>query len=606
MSSVTQAMPAQGAGQSPIAAVLKSSRSIFVGVAAISGLINLLMLTGSLFMMQVYDRVLGSHSVPTLWALSGIAIGAYLFQGLLEMMRARVLALVGERIDDEAGPKIHQAVIEMPPGATCGSAEAMQPFRDLDTVRAYLGGPGPLALFDMPWVPIYVVALFILHPLLGEVSVGSACVLIGLTVLADFRGKGPAKAASEATSKRNSIADATQRNSEAVRAMGMHGVLSTRWQTAHTEAMTANRQLTFAVGGISSISKTFRYVLQSAMLGLGAYLAIKGEMSSGSIIAGTILSSRALAPIDMAIGAWKSLIAARQSRARLTQLFTNFPARAKPFELPAPVKSLKIDNIIVTVPGTPQTIVKRASFALEAGQGLGIIGSSASGKTSLARAIVGVWKPVSGRIILDGAGLEQWDPVRLGPHIGYLPQDIQLFDGTIAENIARFQPDFTSKSVIAAATASGFHQTVLGFASGYDTRIGHGGAQLSAGQRQRVGLARALYGNPFLVVLDEPNSNLDSEGEGAVSEAIASVRKRGGIVIVVAHRPSAIQAVDKLLVMQHGEVVAFGPRDEILAKTVQNANKVVPINPAAGQPGIAMGQPSGAPLRLAGVAMGAE
>ena len=587
-----------GNAASPIKAVLASSRSIFFGVAAISGIINLLMLTGSLFMMQVYDRVLGSHSVPTLWALSIIAIAAYMFQGVLEMMRSRVLSLVGERIDDEVGPKIHQAVVEMPPGTAKGAAEAMQPFRDLDIVRAYLGGPGPLALFDMPWVPIYIVALFALHPLLGEVSIGSAAVLIGLTVIAELRGKEPTRAASEATSRRNGIADATARNAEAVRAMGMHGVLTTKWQEAHTSAMAANRKLTFSVGSISTISKTYRYVLQSAMLGLGAYLAIKGEMSSGSIIAGSILSSRALAPIDMAIGAWKSLIAARQSRARLNQLFAGNAIRTKPFELPAPKTSLRVDGIIVATPGSPVPIVKRASFVLEAGQGLGIIGASASGKTTLARALVGVWKPISGRVMLDGAGIDQWDPMRLGPHIGYLPQDIQLFDGTIAENIARFQPDFTSKAVIAAAAASGFHQSVLTFANGYDTRIGHGGTQLSAGQRQRIGLARALYGNPFLVVLDEPNSNLDSEGEVALGEAIVSIRKRGGIVVIIAHRPSAIQAVDKLMVMQNGEIVAFGPRDEVLAKAVQNSSNVVSHPAAARAPG--------SPYRLANANMGAE
>ena len=603
--------PKPSATVSPIKAVLASCRGIFLGVAGISGIINLLMLTGSLFMMQVYDRVLGSHSVPTLWALSIIAIAAYMFQGALELFRSRVLALVGERIDDEVGPKIHEAVIAILPGTNRGPAEAMQPFRDLDTLRGYLGGPGPLALFDMPWVPIYIVALFALHPLLGEVSLGSAGVLICLTIVAELRGKGPSKAATEAVSRRNSIADATQRNGEAVRAMGMAGVLSAKWQEAHTNAMTANRSLTFSVGSVSTASKTFRYVLQSAMLGLGAYLAIKNEMSSGSIIAGTILSSRALAPIDMAIGAWKSLIAARQARTRLTQLFAGHAGRGKVFELPAPKSSLHVDGIVVGVPGQPLPIVKRASFVLKAGEALGVIGSSASGKTTLARALVGVWKPAAGRVMLDGASIDQWDPVRLGPHIGYLPQDIQLFDGSIADNIARFQPDYASADVMAAAMASGFHNAVLSFANGYDTLIGQGGMQLSAGQRQRIGLARALFGKPFLVVLDEPNSNLDSEGEVAVTEAITSVRDRGGIVVVIAHRPSAIRAVDKVLVMQGGEVVAFGPRDEVLAKAVQNPGSVVPYPvpvpqaPVARMPAMPMRAP-GTPYRVANSSQGAE
>ena len=463
----------------------------------------------------------------------------------------------------------------MPPAASRSGAEIMQPFRDLETIRSYLSGPGPLGVFDMPWVPVYIIALFELNPLLGEVSIGSAVVLISLTVFAELRSRSPSAAVADAVSRRNAIAEATQRNSETAWFMGMKGILAERWNAAHTKAIEANRKLSYATGGLSAISKTFRFILQSAMLGLGAYLAIKGEMSSGSIIAGSILSSRALAPIDMAIGAWKSFVAARQSRTRLTQLLASVPEPAKVFELPAPKASLRVESIVVGPPGNATPIVRRVSFELMAGQGLSVIGTSASGKTSLARALVGIWKPLSGRVMLDGASLDQWDPARLGPHVGYLPQDVQLFDGTIAENIARFQPNMASKTIIAAASECGFHKTVLTMPKGYSTKIGQGGIQLSAGQRQRIGLARALFGNPFLVVLDEPNSNLDTEGEAAVSAAIASVRGRGGIVVVIAHRPSAIEEVDQLLVLAGGEALAFGPRDEVLAKTVQNATNIV-------------------------------
>lgn len=565
---------------SPIATVVASYRKALFGVALMSGLINLLMLTGSLFMMQVYDRVLSSHSTPTLIALSIIAIAAYAFQGWLDVLRSRILILISERVEAVIGPKLHAAVLDMPLKTQRSPGETLQPFRDLDAMRMFLAGPGPLALFDLPWMPIYLTFIFLLHPLLGLTTVLGALVLLGLTVTTEYKGRSPSKDSLEAQSARNALADSAQRGAEAVRAMGMQKEMSERWNKAHGNAMIAQRQLNFSVGSLSALAKTFRMILQSAMLGLGAYLAIRNDISSGSIIAGTILSARALAPIDQAIASWKGFIAARQGHVRLHELLARYPEKETPFALPPPRRSLAVENLVIAAPGSRQPIVKRAQFALNAGQGLGIIGTSASGKTSLIRALVGVWQPLAGKVTMDGASIDQWDPELLGSSIGYLPQDVQLFDGTIAENIARFKPDANPELVIEAATLAGFHKSVIAFPDGYNTRIGQGGVQLSAGQRQRVGLARALYGRPFLIVLDEPNSNLDAEGETAVSEAISGVRKRGGIAVVVAHRPSAIAAVDLLAVMRAGEVVAFGPRDEVLAKTVQNASNII-AHPAA-------------------------
>jgi len=540
-----------------------------------SGLVNILMLTGSVFMMQVYDRVLSSHSTPTLVALSVIAIVAYAFQGWLDVLRARILMLVGEHIDKQVGVKLHAAVLNLPLKLQKSAGETLQPFRDLDAIRAFLSSPGPLALFDLPWIPIYLTFIFLLHPLLGLVTTLGALFLIALTIATEAVSRAPSTAAQEAYSMRNALADAAQRSSEAVRAMGMQKEMSERWSHAQTSFIGAQRKLNFSVGALSAISKTFRMLLQSAMLGLGAYLAIRNDISSGSIIAGTILSARALAPIDQAIASWKAFVAARQGRARLRDLLSKFPEREALFELPTPQGSVAVEGLVVAAPGSRRPIVNRAHFKLNAGQGLGIIGTSASGKTSLIRALVGVWQPLAGKVTIDGASIDQWDPAVLGRSIGYLPQDVQLFDGSLAENIARFKADADPEMVIEAATLAGFHKSVIAFPDGYNTRIGQGGIQLSAGQRQRVGLARALYGRPFLVVLDEPNSNLDVEGETAVSDAIKAVRARGGIAVIVAHRPSAIGAVDLLLVMRGGDVVAFGPRDEVLEKTVQNASNII-------------------------------
>lgn len=563
------------ANASPVVDVIKSLRGTLLGIGAMSGIINVLMLTGSIFMMQVYDRVLASHSVPTLVALAVVAILAYAFQGWLDVVRTRLLSLIGERVEVVVGPKLHRAVLDLPLRSKRAPGETLQPFRDLDAVRAFLSGAGIVALFDLPWLPIYLAFIFLLHPMLGLLTVAGAVILIGMTLAAELVAKTPTRTVVEAQSARNALADASQRGAEVIHAMGMQQEMARRWNGAHESALKAQRELQFSVGGLSIAAKSLRMILQSAMLGIGAYLAIKAEISAGSIIAASILSARALAPIDQAIGSWRGLVAARLGHERIARLLERYPDTEKPFELPAPSKSLSLENLVVAAPGSRTPIVKRAHFTVQAGQGLGIIGVSASGKTTLLRALIGVWEPLAGKVKLDGASIDQWDPEFLGRSIGYLPQDVQLFDGSIAENIARFAPDASPEMVIEAANLAGFHGTVVSFPDGYNTLVGQGGVQLSAGQRQRLGLARALFGRPFLVILDEPNSNLDTEGEAAVTEAILAVRRRGGIAVVVAHRPSAIAAVDLLAVMRTGEIASFGPRDEVLAKTVQNASNII-------------------------------
>lgn len=558
--------------------VMASSRGVLLGMALVSGIINVMMLTSPLFMMQVYDRVLGSQSVPTLMLLSALVLIAFLFQGGLESIRVRVLALIGERIDEEIGPKVHAAMAELPLRMSRGSHESLQPFRDLDSIRSFLGGPGPAALYDIPWMPFYFVVLFMLHWSIGAFLIVGAVVLIALTIATEIRSSGPMRSAIEAQSIRNHFAEATFRNAEVARAMGMMAALGTRWQISHGKFLQSQRRATFVVGGFATVARLMRMVLQSSILALSAYLAIKQEISAGTIIAATVLGGRALAPIDQAIGSWRGFVSARQGYGRLTRLLTAVPEADELFPLPAPKDRLAVENLVVAAPGSKSPILKRASFSLDAGQGMGIVGPSAAGKSTLARAIVGVWAPLAGKVTLDGTSIDQWSPDALGPSIGYLPQDVQLFEGTIAENIARFSPEASPEKVIKAARAAAFHDAVVAMEDGYNTHIGAAGTSLSAGQRQRIGLARALYGDPFLVVLDEPNANLDGEGEAAVVEAIKSVRSRGGIAVVVAHRPSALAAVDMVLAVKAGEAIAFGPRDAVMSRLMQQARgSVAPL-----------------------------
>jgi PrtD family type I secretion system ABC transporter len=574
----------QARDSAELASALAQCRTAFIGVAAMSGLVNVLYLTGSFFMLEVYDRVIPSRSVPTLIGLCILAFVLYIFQGLLEALRSRILARIGAALDESLSGRIFDIVVRAPlKGAAPG--DGLLPLRDLDQLRAFLGGSGPSAFFDLPWMPIYLLICFLFHPLIGVAALVGAAVLATLGLLTDRATRHPAQTATAHGLRRNGLAEAGRRNAEVLAAMGMQGRFGTRWALANRDYLQSQQRASDIAGGYGAGSKVFRTALQSGVLALGAYLVINGLASAGIIIASSILVARALAPAELAIANWKSFVQARQSWARLSELFARMPAGAQPHALPAPSRALQVESVSVAPPGTPRLVVQDVSFALQAGQGLGVIGPSASGKSSLVRALVGVWPAVRGKVRLDGAALDQWSADDLGPHIGFLPQEVELFAGTVAENIARFDPQAPSDAVIAAARAAGVHELILRLSEGYDTRIGEGGAGLSAGQRQRVGLARALYGDPFLVILDEPNANLDAEGENALTQAIIGVRRRGGICIVIAHRPSALGAVDLILMMAEGRAQAFGPKDEVLKRVLRPASVPVEARPVDTQAG---------------------
>jgi ATP-binding cassette subfamily C protein len=566
--------PHQADPSSALSEALRACRGAFTGVGLMSGMINILYLTGSFFMLEVYDRVVPSRSIPTLVGLCVLALALYAFQGILDLLRARVLSRIGASLDESLSDRVYDTLVRrslrMP-----ANADGLQPMRDLDQVRGFLSGLGPAAMFDLPWMPLYVGLCFLFHPLIGVTALFGALILVILTIMTDVMTRGPTRDAVQHGGARNALAESSRRNAEVIQAMGMSGRMTARWNEANAKYQDSQQRASDVTGGIGAVSKVFRTVLQSAVLAVGAYLVIQQLASPGIMIASSILVARALAPVELAIANWRGFVGARQSWRRLRELLAHFPATETPMALPAPRKSISVESLAVVPPGDRRVVVQDATFQLQAGQGLGVIGPSASGKSSLARAVVGVWVPARGKIRLDGAALEQWDRDDLGRHIGYVPQDVELFAGTVAQNIARFEAEPDAAAVIKAAEEAGVHELILRLPDGYETQIGEGGASLSAGQRQRVALARALYRDPFLLVLDEPNSNLDGEGEQALTRAILSVRQRGGVVIVVAHRPSALAGVDMVLAMGDGRVQAFGPRDEVLAKVLRPA-------PAAG------------------------
>jgi len=565
---------------SELAQALAACRQAFVAIAAFSGMSNLLMLTGALFMLEVYDRVLPSRSLPTLVGLLILAALLYAAQGVIDTIRARILVRIGNSLDEAMSMRVYDTVVRLPL-KTGGRGEGTQPIRDLDSVRGFLSGIGPVALFDLPWMPVYLVICFLFHFYLGLTALVGAIVLVTLTLATELTTRQPTRSAAQFAAARNALMEASRRNAEAITAMGMAGRIARRWNDLNRKYVAMSQSASDYAGGLGAMSKVLRLMLQSAMLAVGAWLVINQQSTAGIIIAGSILGGRALAPVDLAIANWRGFVAARQSWQRLSLLLAHLPPQAEPMPLKAPARTLVVQNAAVAVPGLQKIVCQDINFSLGGGKALGVIGPTASGKSSLARMLVGVWSPVRGSIRLDGAGIDQWSPEALGRHIGYLPQDVELFPGNVAQNIARFEEPPNPEAVLAAAQAAGVHDLIVNLPDGYETQIGDNGQGLSAGQAQRIALARALYRDPFLVVLDEPNSNLDAEGDEALTRAILGIRARGAIAVVVAHRPSAIAGVDYILVMAKGRQQQFGPKEEIFNRVVQppapqRALKVVP------------------------------
>ncbi|WP_145722098.1 type I secretion system permease/ATPase [Mesorhizobium tianshanense] len=567
-----------------LAAVLASFRRALAGIALMSGVVNVLALTGSFFMLQVYDRVIPGRSLPTLVGLAVFAGTLFVFQGVLELIRSRLLVRIGMALDAQLSGQAYTALMHLPL-RTKLAGDGLQSLRDLDQVRSFLSSPGPIALFDLPWMPLYLAICFLFHFWIGMTALAGAVILFSLTLFAEARTREPARRANGQAAARNTLAEATRRNAEVLQAMGFGTRIAERWSSVNADYLNTNAKASDLAGTLGTLSKVLRMMLQSGILAIGAYLVIHQEATAGIMIASSIMMSRALAPIELAIAHWKGFVTARQAWARLTQLLALLPKTTTSVSLAAPISALAVEGLSVTPPGEPRVVVQDVTFALEKGAGLGIVGPSASGKSSLVRAIAGIWLPVRGTVRLDGATLDQWSPEELGNHLGYLPQDVQLFDGTIAENIARFEPQAPSDKILEAARAAGVHDLVTHLPEGYETRVGEAGSALSAGQRQRVALARALYGDPFLVILDEPNSNLDAEGEAALTEAIQGVRARGGIAVVVAHRPSALASLDQILVMANGRIQVFGPKNDVLNKVTRPGG--VPLKVVSGPEGSA-------------------
>src|SRR6516162_693923 len=568
------------AADDPVSHGLHESARRMIGIAVFSGVINLLMLSGSLYMLQVYDRVIPSRNIATLAGLSLMVLLAYVMQGYLDALRARMLCRVATLFDVGLQDAIHSALATLPLRGVKPML-MQQPLRDLDQIRAFMSSMGPTAFLDMPWIPIFLIALFLFHPAIGVTALCGTVAIVAMTLFTERMSRGAAKAAMDSSAQRQMLADATQRNAEIIRALGMVDRFRARWALVNERYLRENIRATDVYANLGSGAKVLRYVLQSGMLGIGAYLVVVDKASGGIMIASSIMMGRALAPVEVALGSWKQLVAARQGIKRLRDIckVTAKPP-PPPVALPRPSRELSVQELSVVAPGTDRSIVSNISFSLKAGMGLALLGASASGKTTLSKALVGIWPVQHGVVRLDGAALDQWPNEDLGRHIGYLPQDVALFDGTVAENICRFDEGASSNAILKAAHIAGVHEIILRLPDGYSTRIGQGGMSLSAGQRQRIGLAHAVYGDPFLVVLDEPNANLDADGENALSRAILTLRHNKSVVIVISHRPNAIATLNMAMVLYEGKSIAFGSCEEIFARVRTSANAPIPAQPA--------------------------
>ncbi len=550
---------------------------IAVSTIFFSFVLNILALTGSLFMLQVYDRVLPSGSVPTLVALGMIVLVLYAYFGVLDYVRSRIFVRVGRKVEEGLRNRVFDAMSTL----SLNKANLLGglPVQDLNTIRQFISGQGPLAYFDMPYVPLYLLVVFLLHWVLGVVATVSAVIIFGLALLAERSTRAPSNAAALATAKAQAMTEETRRNAEALFSLGMKGAMRDRWSVLQGEALEHQTRANDAGASYSTFSRVFRMVIQSALLGTGAYLAVKHEISSGSIIASSIIMGRALAPIEQAVGGWQQFLGARKAYERLAVVLNQVPAERQRMKLPEPKGLVEVEGATVVLQGTDKPVLQNISFRVQPGMGLGIIGPTGAGKSTMARALVGLVPLQRGAVRLDGATPDQRDSDEHGRLIGYLPQDVQIFDGTVAENISRFTPTPDAHKIVEAAQLANIHEFVMRLPMGYDTPLMEGGSRLSAGQRQRLALARALFGDPVLLVMDEPNSNLDAEGELALDKAIRAALARGASVIVVAHRPSALNAIHDLLVLANGQVAAYGKRDEVLKKV--GALQSAPVPAAA-------------------------
>ncbi|KQN06626.1 type I secretion system permease/ATPase [Sphingomonas sp. Leaf25] len=559
-------------------AALRPFRRALWGVAALSAMLNVLTLGGSIYMMMVYDSVLPSRSIPTLVGLFVMVLLAYIFQGFFDFLRQRILADVGTGLDRALSPRIQHAMSEMALHRTAGGGDGLTPMRDLDAVRNWLSSAGLAALIDMPWIVFFMAMLFLLHPYLALTALAGAAILIALAVLTDRTTREATRDMARIAAWRNGMAEGNLRHAEVLAALGMRERMRLRWEQINHAYHGATRLLAGNIGLFAGIGRVLRLILQSSLVTVGAVLVIDGKASAGVVFASSLIGGRALAPVDAAIANWRGFGAARNGWRRLADILAKVPPpQAAGVALPLPYRDLVVSQLTLMPPGSQRIAIAALDLNLRAGQALGVIGPSAAGKTSLARALIGVWRPTRGTVRLDGATLDQWEPDRLGAAIGYLPQAVELIDGSIAANIARFDPGASSEAVIAAARAAGIHEMVVKFPEGYETQVGEDGGSLSAGQRQRIGLARALYGDPFLVVLDEPNSNLDAEGDAALARAIAGVRGRGGIAVIVAHRPSALAQVSHVLIMREGRAETFGEREDVLRRLAGPAAPVTAV-----------------------------
>jgi ATP-binding cassette subfamily C protein len=549
-------------------AALAGTKSLLVSLGIFSFFVNILMLTGPLYMLQVYDRVLSSRSEATLVALTVLIAGLYGIMGLLDYARGRIAARVGALIQTRLDPRVFEAGLSR----ALVSGERGRPWsglRDLEAVQRFMASPVLFAIFDIPWTPIFLIAIFSFHPLLGWLAVFGSVLLVAISLANQMMTRRSTAEATATALVSDSFAETVRQQAEVVQGLGMRQAVLERWQQNRQRALHANLTSADVVNQFTTLSKTLRFFLQSAMLGLGAWIVLMGEMTPGAMIAGSILLGRALAPVEQLVGGWPLVARARQGWASLKASLERLPAEQAHTQLPVPRAQLDLVGVTVVPPDQQRPSLRQVSFKLQPGQALGVIGPSASGKSTLARTLAGIWRPVAGAVRLDSAELDQYGN-DLGRYIGYLPQDIALFDGTVSENIARMATKPDAEAVVAAAKKAGAHEMILRLTDGYDTQIMVGGARLSGGQRQRIALARALYGDPALIVLDEPNSNLDGEGGEALMHAIRQIKADGRIVIIMAHRPAAISECDLLLVVQDGAVQAFGPRDEVLREQVRN------------------------------------